>query len=339
MRRTGVAYGTPTRSVWSARRRRTGRVGQAGSELAPGCAEHVLTSCLLRPDTLLSRSVLDRVRPLRPAPDLPDLRWLQHVNEDRAAALEQFVTGWYPATGQPQRQSAAPAPSRPLPGSLQQLYRLAEERPGVLGCQNHIMPEHELHTDPLGELLVFGVENQGSFFWGLLWTLDDPVCDPTVWFREFDDVPVAEEEPLSGFLIQFSLYEAAMSADYTALALGLSVNQVHQLTVPLQPVPLRPFWPGLPPASKSPRDSLCMSPTLGKTAGSRCGQVPHTAALYRPFWALTSSGRNSTVAVSNSPARGRIPPPRNTYVVPALRDDMAPGDVAAFGEGAVPAAG
>lgn len=54
-------------------------------------------------------------------------------------------------------------------------------------------------------MLVFGEENQGGFFWSLLWTLDGPETDPAVWFCEYDEPPIAEQEPLSGFLIQFSL--------------------------------------------------------------------------------------------------------------------------------------
>ncbi|MFF2579841.1 hypothetical protein [Streptomyces goshikiensis] len=108
------------------------------------------------------------------------------------------------------------------------------------------MPEPDLHTDHLGEMLVFGVENQGGFFWSLLWTLDGAEADPTVWFREFDEEPIAEQEPLSGFLIQFSLFEASMSADYLALQRRLTVAQVARLTEALHLVPLGPFWPWAP---------------------------------------------------------------------------------------------
>jgi hypothetical protein len=95
-------------------------------------------------------------------------------------------------------------------------------------------------------MLVFGVESQGGFFWSLLWTLDGPEADPTVWFREFDEEPIAEQEPLSGFLIQFSLFEASMSADYRALPRRLTATQAAQLTETLHLVPLRPFWPWAP---------------------------------------------------------------------------------------------
>lgn len=216
----------------------TATVSQAGT------SDGVLTDCKLRFEAPLSRQLLNRVRPPLPAVDLPGLEWLGNVNGDRAAALEQFITGWYPDTD-PTERPATGSPSS-LPDGLRHLYRLAKQRPCALGTQNRILPESELHTDHLGEMLVFGVENQGGFFWSLLWTLDGPEADPTVWFREFDEEPIAEQEPLSGFLIQFSLFEASMSADYRALPRRLTATQVAQLTETLNLVPLRPFWPWAP---------------------------------------------------------------------------------------------
>ncbi|MEU4169593.1 hypothetical protein AB0F46_22280 [Streptomyces sp. NPDC026665] len=224
----------------------TGSVTQAGTVLRPGSDEHVLTDCVLRLDSPLRRPDLDRVRPSLPSVDLPNLEWLGQVNGDRAGALEQFITGWHPTTSEtvepPSAQTAVPN----LPAGLRQLYRLARHRPRCLGVQNRILPVAKHQTDPKGEMLVFGEENQGGFFWSLLWTLDGPEADPTVWFREYDEPPIAEQETLSGFLIQFSLYEAAMGADYVALSCQLTAQQVDRLTERLLPVPLRPFWPGAP---------------------------------------------------------------------------------------------
>ncbi|MFD0508588.1 hypothetical protein ACFQ0G_48855 [Streptomyces chiangmaiensis] len=95
-------------------------------------------------------------------------------------------------------------------------------------------------------MLVFGEENQGGFFWSLLWTLDGPEADPTVWFREYDEPPIAEQEPLSGFLMQFSLFEASMGAEYVALCDQVTEQQIDQLTEGLLPVPLRQFCPAFP---------------------------------------------------------------------------------------------
>lgn len=214
--------------------------------LSPGCSEHVLTNCTLRLDSPLSKHVLDRVRPLLPPENLPGLEWLEHMNGNRTRALEQFITGWYPATSEAPGPSPAQPPALDLPDGLRQFYRLAEHRPGCLGVQNRILPASERRTDPTGEMRVFGVENQGGFSWSLLWTLDESEPDPTVWFCECGEPPVAEQEPLSGFLIQFSLFEASMGADYVAVPRRLTARQVDRLTEGLHPVPLRPFWPGAP---------------------------------------------------------------------------------------------
>ncbi|MEW2372544.1 hypothetical protein AB0940_24705 [Streptomyces sp. NPDC006656] len=216
----------------------TAKVSRAGT------TDGVLTDCELRFEAPLSRELLNRVRPPLPAVDLPGLEWLRNVKGDRAAALEQFITGWYPDAEATEPPAACSLSC--LPAGLRQLYRLARQRPGALGTQNSILPAQDLHTDHLGEMLVFGVENQGGFFWSLLWTLDEPEADPTVWFREFDEEPIAEQEPLSGFLLQFSLFEASMSADYQALPRRLTAVQVARLTEALHLVPLRPFWPWAP---------------------------------------------------------------------------------------------
>ncbi|MGR3870150.1 hypothetical protein ACUXZZ_16325 [Streptomyces graminifolii] len=224
----------------------TGSMTQTSMELPPGSDEHVLTDCVLRLVLPLRKPDLDRVRPPVPPAALPNLAWLGQVNGDRAGALEQFITGWHPITSETVEPPSVPVAVPDLPTGLVQLYRLAQHRPRCLGVQNRILPMAKQQTDPKGEMLVFGEENQGGFFWSLLWTLDGPEADPTVWFREYDEPPIAEQEPLSGFLIQFSLYEASMGADYVALSWQLTAQQVDQLTERLLPVPLRPFRPGAP---------------------------------------------------------------------------------------------
>lgn len=224
----------------------TGSLTRAGAVLHPGHNEHVLTDCVFRLHSPLSKRNLDRVRPPRPPVDLPNLEWLRQVNGDRVSALEQFITGWHPAMSETAAPPSVQAAVPDRPAGLRQLYRLAQHRPRCLGVQNRILPVAEQPTDPKGEMLVFGEENQGGFYWSLLWTLDDPEVDPTVWFREYDEPPIAEQEPLSGFLIQFSLYEASMGADYVAWADHLTARQVDRLTEGLLSVPLRPFWPWAP---------------------------------------------------------------------------------------------
>ncbi|GHF85088.1 hypothetical protein GCM10017667_11640 [Streptomyces filamentosus] len=94
-----------------------------------GTSDGVLTDCALRLEAPLNRELLDRVRPPLPSGRLPDLEWLGEVNGDRAAALERFVTGWYPladAAGSPVSASPPSGSASRLPGGPRQLYRLTE---------------------------------------------------------------------------------------------------------------------------------------------------------------------------------------------------------------------
>lgn len=224
----------------------TGSVTQAGTVVRPGSGVHVLSDCSLRLHSPLSKTDLARVRPALPPSDLPNLEWLRHVDGQRVRALTQFVTGWYPAESEMDEPPTAPGPNPAVPDGLKQFYRLAQHRPRCLGVQNRVLPLSKLHTDATGEMLVFGEENQRCFFWSLLWTLDGPEADPTVWFREDDQPAIAEQEPLSGFLIQFSLFEASIGADYVASSCRFTAEQVDRLAEALLLVPLRPFWPAAP---------------------------------------------------------------------------------------------
>ncbi|MDX3582197.1 hypothetical protein [Streptomyces europaeiscabiei] len=223
----------------------TGTVAQAGTELRPGHAEHILTDCVFRLDTALSRPDLDWVRPVLPPPDLPGLEWLSNVNDDTRTALEQFLTGWYPAMSEALEPPSVQDPALDLPDGLRHFYRLSQRHPNALGVQNRIFPAANLGTDRDG-LIIFGEENQGGFVWAVARTPDGPAADPTVWFRGYDEPPIAEQEPLSGFLLQFALFEAAMGADYLALPHEPTAHQVQRLTEGLHPVPLRPFCPWYP---------------------------------------------------------------------------------------------
>ncbi|MEU1619192.1 hypothetical protein ABZ479_18095 [Streptomyces sp. NPDC005722] len=222
----------------------TGYAEQIGSHLPPGGTAYELDDCKVRPQTPLSRALLQRVRPPRPVAARPGLEWLDHVNGDRALALEQFVTGWYPATADDAEPPVERGGYADLPEGLAHLYELAVRRPGVLGVQNRMVKDPGRETDRCGDMRVIGVENQGGFHWSTLWTPGESEDDPTVWHRVDDEPPTAENEPLSGFLLQFSLYEAAMGADYVALAHGITGAEVETLTRELRPVPLRPFTPG-----------------------------------------------------------------------------------------------
>ncbi|MFE5208790.1 hypothetical protein [Streptomyces sp. NPDC056600] len=224
-----------------------GRTAQVSQTLRPGQDHYELTRAVIQFQEPLSKPLLDRVRPPAAPVNLPGMEWLRHVGNDRSAALEQFVTGWHPATETPDIPPTE-LMTEVIPDSLRRLYRLAAQRPAVLGVQNSIRPPSDLRVDERGEMLVFGVENQGGFTWSLWWPLHQGERDPIVWFLDDTETPIAEQEPLSGFLLQFSLFEASMGADYLALPRSqqLTAQKVDQLTEQLLPVPLRPFWPWAP---------------------------------------------------------------------------------------------
>ncbi|MFJ2738663.1 hypothetical protein ACIO3O_03245 [Streptomyces sp. NPDC087440] len=202
--------------------------------------------CVLHLDSPLGQEVLDRVRPSGPSSVLPGLEWLDHVNTDRGRALELFVKGWFPATGAEGPVTEIPAS---VPWALANLYRLAARHPAVLGRQNGILPANGLLLDDSAERLAFGVENQGGWTWSFLWQPGAIDTDPTVWCE--DDQPVPEQEPLSAFLLQFQLHEAALTAPYLALSHDVPRDSLPVLEDCLRRVPLRPFL-----SSIAPRDFL-----------------------------------------------------------------------------------
>src|SRR5262249_12395354 len=86
-------------------------------------------------------------------------------------------------------------------------------------------------------LVMFGSENQGVFDM----YVNPAYADPRV---QYDGIDVGEaREPLSGFLLQFLLFEAAVSSPFGAFA-TITAEQARRLVEPLDEVPLKPLhWP------------------------------------------------------------------------------------------------
>ncbi|MFJ8747616.1 hypothetical protein ACIRL2_50860 [Embleya sp. NPDC127516] len=190
-------------------------------------------ACTVWIERPLDPEVLDLVRPPSPHGALPDVAWLDHVRGDRARALRMFITGWHPA--KPGTTPVAPTVDAPeLPAALAEFLRLAEDRPDILGVQDFIDAE-EVRADPATGLLWFGRENQGGF----VWALDPTLPDPTVWLSEDFERWYPEREPLSGFLLQYSLQEAALGAPYAAFGDGVPVPLLEAWLDTQSRVPLR----------------------------------------------------------------------------------------------------
>src|SRR5688500_7623942 len=103
--------------------------------------------------------------------------------------------------------------------------------------QDYILPSTRIRSAE--GRLVFGSVNEGGF--ELL--IDTAGDDPDVWYSEAPGTAVATEQPLSGFLLQFLLGEAALVSPFGAFA-SVPADQQHWIERLLQRVPMSPVrWP------------------------------------------------------------------------------------------------
>ncbi|MFF4439945.1 hypothetical protein [Streptomyces sp. NPDC001621] len=219
-----------------------------GGSSAPDHLRHAR----LELDKPLTREVLDAVRPVpEPGPG-PGADWVGLVESDPIRALEAFVLGWFPAGAAGaigERTNEGEQPDN-LPGALTAFYSLARLRPAVLGFHNPVLQQPQRTSGPFGDRLVFAVDAEGIRDWSIAWppkTKTPSENDPRVWLTEdpsMDDPETSpEEEPLSRFLLQFTLYEAMNIAPYQARTYCMPSPCIAPLRSVLRPVPLSPFLP------------------------------------------------------------------------------------------------
>ncbi|MBC6459399.1 hypothetical protein [Actinomadura sp. HBU206391] len=84
--------------------------------------------------------------------------------------------------------------------------------------------------------------------WSILWPPQRPGdADPPVWLTEdpYAEAPetILEKEPLSRFLLQFTLFEAIIAAPYHAWTYCMPTASLDALWNLLRPIPLSPFLP------------------------------------------------------------------------------------------------
>ncbi len=203
------------------------------------------------------------------------LSWLDRLPAAPVVAMREFLLGWYPGPDE------IPPADPGLPAPLAELHAVAQGRPGVLGTQNGLYPPGKLYPDPDEGLLVIGAENQGGF----RWLIDPDEDDPAVWLVAERTAPVAEREPLSGFLVQFSLMEAIAAGPWRAYS--WSGPPDPGVTQGLREVPLRPWrWPGDPTRFFAGEDLVLCTSVQGEDEVSVLAAA-RTAAAFRH---LTGSG-------------------------------------------------
>ncbi|GAA4606663.1 hypothetical protein BJY16_005941 [Actinoplanes octamycinicus] len=180
----------------------------------------------LRLEKRLSFRDLDLARPVRDQP-VPGVGWLLDVPHDRVAALREFLTGWYADV---EAEPPGEEPPIELPEPLRAFYELAARKPILYGTQDQIRRPEELEYDEDFGGVPIADESQGCWTRVINVDADDPVVYE-------DGEPDAE--PLSGFLLQFALIEAVMSAPYAAQA-ELTEGECDRFLERLIPVPLAP---------------------------------------------------------------------------------------------------
>ncbi|MFJ5842304.1 hypothetical protein ACIQGO_37130 [Streptomyces shenzhenensis] len=200
-------------------------------------------------DQPLTREMLDAVRPVPVPGPVPTVDWVDHVKTDPIWALESFVLGWFPAeVTEPAEEEGVADELGDLPLSLAAFHCLARLRPALHRFHNPVLQQPERASGPLGDRLVFAVEAQAGRDWSIPWAPEGTsAADPRVWLTEdpgtADAETILEEEPLSRFLLQFTLYEAMNAAPYHARTYCMATQRLDSLWGTLCPVPLSPFLP------------------------------------------------------------------------------------------------
>ncbi|MEO3742307.1 hypothetical protein [Plantactinospora sp. B5E13] len=197
----------------------------------------------------LTRDMLDAVRPVPPPGAVPGVEWVDHVETDPSQALESFVLGWFSAEEyEPAESESAAGELDHLPEALAAFHRLARLRPAIHRFVDPVLTEPRLASGPLGDRLVFAAWNGGGMDWSIRWPPEEPGdAGPRVWLTEdpyaAEPETILEAEPLSRFLLQFTLNEAMNAAPYRASTYCMPVARLDGLWDMLRPVPLDPFLP------------------------------------------------------------------------------------------------
>ncbi|MGW7367949.1 hypothetical protein ACWGI8_32145 [Streptomyces sp. NPDC054841] len=199
-------------------------------------------------DQPLTREVLDAVRPVPEPGPVPDVDWVDHVDAGPIRALESFVLGWFSAEEPVSAEEDATAERGNLPEALVAFYRLARLRPALHRFHDWVPEQPRRAGGPHGDRLVFAVAHQGVRDWSITWPPKGPdKADPRVWLAEdpYLEEPetILEQEPLTRFLLQLTLYEALNAAPYRASTYCMPTARLDSLWSMLRPIPLSPFLP------------------------------------------------------------------------------------------------
>ncbi|WP_219471534.1 hypothetical protein [Nonomuraea rhizosphaerae] len=175
--------------------------------------------------------------------------WVHLVETNPLQALEAFVLGWFPAEKtEPTAEERTADKLGDLPEALAAFHRLARLRPALHRFHDPVLKRPEHATGPLGDRLIFAVMNGDSMDWSIPWPPEGATeAEPRVWHTEdpqgSEPETTLEEEPLSRFLLQFTLFGAMNAAPCQAWTYCMPTVRLKPLWSTLRPVPLSPFLP------------------------------------------------------------------------------------------------
>jgi hypothetical protein len=163
---------------------------------------------------------------------------LPHLLNPGPAATRHFLTEWH-GQHRPDYGSPPEEIGRRVPAPLRDFYEFAGRWPNVV-VQNRLLAPGEVERT--GRRLIFYIENQGVY----AWATELEGTDPRVW-GTWNNEWYPEEEPLSRFLLQIVLFEAAFGAPGGAAAAWLDPKAHEALVSRLVALPLGAWrWPDYP---------------------------------------------------------------------------------------------
>lgn len=133
-----------------------------------------------------------------------------------------------------------------------------------------------------GDKYVFYVENQAVY----VWATDGDGDDPVVWgrFNKPGEPWLAEQEPLSRFLLQVVLFEAIMGTAHGASAASITLRQLEAAVAPLERLPLGCWrWPVEPSCFYAGADVLAFAGPNGRSPDGLVDTVSLFVAARSPI--------------------------------------------------------
>jgi len=168
---------------------------------------------------------------------------VEELREPSPLTYRRFLVEWY---GKHRPDFGVPVAEliEPMPRALRSFYTYAGRWPNVFEFNNLFGPDERGADED--DKLVFCSENQGV----CVWATEKEGGDPPVYVRGSIEIDPLEREwhlegePVSRFLLQLILFEAALAAPFGASALAQPRDMVDRLLEPLSLLSLAPWeWP------------------------------------------------------------------------------------------------